>query len=150
MATISANTPFNRARLLISTGVVKMDTTSGFKISAVTAAPTTTGAGSDTHATSLEGGLTKAANVSDVALPATISWTLNTSTNKYELKSSTTTVDISATGNSGTILGFVMWDDTPTSPANPCLSYMALDTGVALVNGDKFTLTMNTNGWLNI
>jgi hypothetical protein len=148
MSTISTPVPFNYFKFLLGTAVINLNT-NAFKIAAVTSAPGPDG----TTGSALSAGLTRATNVADVALPGTVTYTQNDTSDKGELKSTgTTTVDIICTGASGAIVGFVLYDDTVSSPAKPCVAYMALDAPVTLVNaGDKFTMTAPTGGiWLTV
>lgn len=54
---------------------------------------------------------------------------------------------------SGTVAQFryvVLYDDTPTSPANPLIGYLDYGSAVDLTNGATFTIDVGANGWFQL
>lgn len=41
----------------------------------------------------------------------------------------------------------VLFNDTPTSPADPLIGYLDYGTGVTVTNGNTFTVDLGTSGW---
>lgn len=57
--------------------------------------------------------------------------------------------DIVITASGGAIADWqyiVMWDDTPTSPADPLLGYWDHGSAISLASGDSATLQFNASG----
>ena len=165
---IGAAQVFNRGRLVVATTAnLSTDT---LKLVAVTTAPVggaanNAGASIDgTDASSLYAGLTKATNLPEITMASAApngfgtTFTQTDATDKATLAGPTTAIDIfTATGATGAICGFVLYDDTVASPAKPCLVYYPLLTDAdaattqALSTGDKFTYSPPTGGiWLTI
>lgn len=58
---------------------------------------------------------------------------------------------LTATGSVGPFRYIVVYNDTPTSPADPLVAYYDYGSSVTLNNGDTFTIDFDaTNGFLTI
>jgi hypothetical protein len=79
---------------------------------------------------------------------ATSTATVSGTTNKASV---TADVTITATGAVGPFRYVVAYDDTPTSPADPLISWWDYGSSISLANTETFTEDYDqTNGWLQI
>ena len=61
--------------------------------------------------------------------------------------------DLTLTASGGSVAAFryiVVYDDTPTSPADPVIGYYDYGTSLTLNDGDTFTIDIGTNGILTL
>lgn len=61
--------------------------------------------------------------------------------------------DLTLTASGGSVAAFryiVIYDDTPTSPADPVIGYYDYGTSLTLNDGDTFTIDIGTNGILTL
>lgn len=60
--------------------------------------------------------------------------------NEYDYGVEGQKITITATGNIATFRYVVIYNDTPTSPADPLIGWWDYGTGVSLTNGDTFEI----------
>lgn len=53
-------------------------------------------------------------------------------------------------GNIGPFRYVVMYDDTPTTPADPLVGYLDYGSGVTITTGNTFTVDVGANGWFRL
>ena len=54
-------------------------------------------------------------------------------------------------GSIGPFRYVVLYDDTPTSPADPLVGYLDYGTNLTVTDGNTFTVDINaTNGWFQL
>ena len=61
--------------------------------------------------------------------------------------------DLTLTASGGSVAQFqyvIIYDDTPTSPADPVIGYYDYGSGLTLNDGDSFTIDFGTNGILTL
>lgn len=61
--------------------------------------------------------------------------------------------DLTLTASGGSVAEFqyvIIYDDTPTSPADPVIGYYDYGSGLTLQDGDSFTIDFGTNGILTL
>lgn len=61
--------------------------------------------------------------------------------------------DLTLTASGGSVAAFryiVVYNDTPTSPADPVVGYYDYGTSLTLNDGDTFTIDIGTNGILTL
>lgn len=61
--------------------------------------------------------------------------------------------DLTLTASGGSVAAFryiVVYNDTPTSPADPIIGYYDYGTSLTLNDGDTFTIDIGTNGILTL
>jgi len=61
--------------------------------------------------------------------------------------------DLTLTASGGSVAAFryiVVYDDTPTSPADPVIGYYDYGTSLTLNDGDTFTIDIGSNGILTL
>ena len=61
--------------------------------------------------------------------------------------------DLTLTASGGTVAAFryiVVYNDTPTSPADPVIGYYDYGASLVLNDGDTFTVDIDTNGILTL
>lgn len=80
--------------------------------------------------------------------------TLGTKTVTYNATGNVTTLsaaDFSWTASGGSLVFryVVIWDDTPTTPADPLIGFMD-DTGVTLASGSTYTVDITASGLLTV
>lgn len=64
-----------------------------------------------------------------------------------------TTADSVWTASGGSIATFryvIVYDDTPTSPADPLVGYLDYGSGVTITTGNTFTVDVGANGWFRL
>jgi hypothetical protein len=64
-----------------------------------------------------------------------------------------TSADSVWTASGGSIATFryvVVYDDTPTSPADPLVGYLDYGSGVTITTGNTFTVDVGANGWFRL
>lgn len=64
-----------------------------------------------------------------------------------------TSADSVWTASGGSIGPFryvVMYDDTPTSPADPLVGYLDYGSNVTITTGNTFTVDVGANGWFRL
>jgi hypothetical protein len=64
-----------------------------------------------------------------------------------------TTADSTWTASGGSIATFryaVVYDDTPTSPADPLVGYLDYGSSVTITSGNTFTVDVGGNGWFRL
>jgi len=84
-----------------------------------------------------------------LAVPATISYTLSGAIAK--LATNGTDPSITATGATASFRYVVLYNDTPTSPADPLIGWWDYGSSISLANGDTFTIDLDpTNGILQL
>jgi hypothetical protein len=77
--------------------------------------------------------------------------TITTSTSSGTAKVVGTDVVFIATGSVGPFRYAVIWNDTPTSPADPLIGWWDYGSAVTLANGETFTVDLDgTNGVFTI
>jgi hypothetical protein len=77
--------------------------------------------------------------------------TITTSTSSGTAKVVGTDVVFTATGSVGPFRYAVLWNDTPTSPADPLIAWWDYGSAVTLANGETFTVDFDgTNGIFTI
>lgn len=77
--------------------------------------------------------------------------TITTSTSSGTAKATGTDVVFTATGSVGPFRYAVLYNDTPTSPADPLIAWWDYGSGVTLANGETFTIDFDgTNGVFTI
>jgi len=61
--------------------------------------------------------------------------------------------DLTLTASGGSVAEFqyvIIYNDTPTSPADPVIGYYDYGSGLTLNDGDTFTIDIGTNGILTL
>lgn len=94
------------------------------------------------------------ANIAEISYTNLTSRTLNNVTSTqtggtYKLSAD----DLILTANGGSVAAFryvVIYNDTPTSPADPLIGYYDYGTSLVLNDGDTFTIDFGTNGILTL
>lgn len=77
--------------------------------------------------------------------------TITTSTSSGTAKVVGADVVFTATGSVGPFRYAVLWNDTPTSPADPLIAWWDYGSAVTLANGETFTVDFDgTNGIFTI
>lgn len=77
--------------------------------------------------------------------------TMSTSTSSGTAKATGTDVVFTATGAVGPFRYAVLYNDTPTSPADPLVGWWDYGSSISLANGDTFTVDFDaTNGILTV
>lgn len=64
-----------------------------------------------------------------------------------------TSADSVFTASGGSIATFryvVLYDDTPTSPADPLIGLLDFGSGVTVTTGNTFTVDVGANGWFRL
>lgn len=56
-----------------------------------------------------------------------------------------TDITLNATGNVATFQYVILYNDTPTSPADPLIGYWDYGSSVSMVSGDSFTINFGAN-----
>jgi len=94
------------------------------------------------------------ANISEISYTNLSSRTLTTVTSTqtggtYKLSAD----DLTLTASGGSVAAFryvVIYNDTPTSPADPVIGYYDYGTSLTLNDGDTFTIDIGANGILTM
>ena len=94
------------------------------------------------------------ANISEIAYTNLSSRTLENVTSTqtsgtYKLSAD----DLTLTASGGTVAAFryiVVYNDTPTSPADPVIGYYDYGASLTLNDGDTFTIDIGSNGILTL
>ena len=94
------------------------------------------------------------ANISEISYTNLSTRTLSSVTSTqtsgtYKLSAA----DLTLTASGGSVAAFryvVIYNDTPTSPADPVIGYYDYGTSLTLNDGDTFTIDIGTNGILTM
>ncbi|MGV1048217.1 MAG: hypothetical protein ACOYD4_06810 [Solirubrobacterales bacterium] len=89
------------------------------------------------------------ANITQISYTNLSSRTLTTASSAQAsgtLKLDFNDLVLTASGAVATFRYVYIYDDTPTSPADPLVAYFDYGSGVTLANGETFTVTFHANG----
>lgn len=89
------------------------------------------------------------ANVTEISYTNLSSRTLTTASSAQTdgtLKLDFNNLTLTAGGTVGPFQYIYIYDDTPTSPADPLVCYFILENPVTLTNGDTFPILFHANG----
>jgi hypothetical protein len=128
-------TKFNCFALDLSKGVHNLtnNTTGNLKIALTNTAP------SATYTTLSQITQISYTNISSPTMPADTAMTATESpTATWQV--SGTDITITASGTVATFRYVVLYNDTPTSPADPLIGYWDYSSGVSLTSGESFTV----------
>jgi hypothetical protein len=137
---------FDEFKKYLGDGTIDLDTHT-FKIALSNTAPTTT---TDT----VLANITQIANgngyTTGGATLDTVTWAeTGAGTGIFQF----TSADEVFTASGGSIATFryvVLYDDTPTSPADPLVGYLDYGSGVTVTVGNTFTVDVGANGWFRL
>lgn len=105
----------------------------------------------NTAPTSANAVLADLTTVSLTNTTGTTTSTMSTSTSSGTAKATGTDVVLTATGAVGPFRYAVLYNDTPTSPADPLVGYWDYGSSISLASGDTFTVDFDgTNGILTV
>lgn len=80
----------------------------------------------------------------------TVTWAETSAGSGVWRLSSADEVFTASGGTMGTFQYVVLYNDTPTSPADPLIGYLDYGSGVSLTTGNTFTVDVGTNGWFEL
>lgn len=122
-------------RVALTNSAVAQDT--GATLSDVTQI---TGGGSTGYTTCADGaGATVALTFAETSAGSGV-WRVGTSSSDCVLTA--------GASNFGPFRYAIVWNDTPTSPANPLVGYLDYGQSITVTNGNTFTVDAGANGWV--
>jgi hypothetical protein len=137
---------FDEFKKYIGDGTVDLDTHT-FKIALTNSAPTT---GTNTvlaDITQISGvnGYTTGGNTL-----GTVTWTETGAGTGIWQFTSADSVWTASGGSIGPFRYVVLYDDTPTSPADPLIGLLDYGSNVTVTTGNTFTVDVGANGWFRL
>lgn len=135
-----AFTPVHELKKYLGEGTVQFNGAHVFKLFLTNSAPTAAG-------TLIKGDLTPiSATGGYVEKTLTLTWTeTGAGTGTWRLANNADVVWSASGGNFDAFQYVVLYDDTPTSPADPILGYWDNGSAINLTSGNNFTLDLDAN-----
>lgn len=137
---------FDEFKKYIGDGTIDLDTHT-FKIALTNSAPTT---GTNTVLADITQITAANGYSSGGNTLATVTWAETGAGTGIWQYTSADNVFTASGGSIGPFRYVVLYDDTPTSPADPLVGLLDYGSNVTVTNGNTFTVDVGANGWFRL